>query len=324
MKSYLITLLAPALILVSGRIPNLAQSAVSSAVPLVVPSAGVSTGVSTASDLPEISAKSPIADEEIRARFRTGLEGLQKAKLTTSGEELNEQLKGRAECTLSLPPERTEQLTTESLFRNCRPSTLIVGNIYKCGKCSRWHESMASGFAIAPDVVATNYHVMENDKAATFAVMTAAGDLYPVIEVLAGNEEDDAAIVRVSIPEGKPALTPVPIAAHTRIGGRVAVISHPAGQFYTFTEGMVSRYAAFQSADDGPTSVRMTITADYARGSSGAPVFDSCGNVCGMVSSTKSIYYDKGNKDSKGNLQMVVNSCVPAASISNLITAPKE
>ena len=87
---------------------------------------------------------------------------------------------------------------------------------------------------------------------------------------------------------------------------------------------MISRYTTFKSAKDAPESVRMTITADYAKGSSGAPVFDACGNICGMVSSTNSIYYNKTKDGANENLQMVVKNCVPAASILNLITTPVE
>jgi S1-C subfamily serine protease len=61
----------------------------------------------------------------------------------------------------------------------------------------------------------------------------------------------------------------------------------------------------------------MSITADYARGSSGSPVLDDSGAVVGMVADTRSIYYtiDHGAQQ---NLQMVVKECVPSASILKL------
>ena len=62
----------------------------------------------------------------------------------------------------------------------------------------------------------------------------------------------------------------------------------------------------------------MTITADFAKGSSGAPVFDDRGNVAAMVASTSSVYYTQ-TKDTQKNLQMVFKQCVPAASILKLI-----
>jgi V8-like Glu-specific endopeptidase len=63
---------------------------------------------------------------------------------------------------------------------------------------------------------------------------------------------------------------------------------------------------------------RMAITADYAKGSSGAPVFNRKGQVVGVVSSTSSIYYSVEN-GKKENLQMVVKNCIPVESIRELI-----
>jgi hypothetical protein len=63
----------------------------------------------------------------------------------------------------------------------------------------------------------------------------------------------------------------------------------------------------------------MSITADFAKGSSGGPVFDEAGNVAGMVASTESVYYDTKN-GVRDNLQMVFKNCAPARSLLDLIT----
>jgi S1-C subfamily serine protease len=66
----------------------------------------------------------------------------------------------------------------------------------------------------------------------------------------------------------------------------------------------------------------MTVTADYAKGSSGGPVFNETGEVVGMVSSTNSIYTESGpgqdKMTPKGQLQMVIRNCVPADAIRAL------
>jgi S1-C subfamily serine protease len=78
------------------------------------------------------------------------------------------------------------------------------------------------------------------------------------------------------------------VIADEPVGNPVSVISHPGQRFYGMTAGIVSRY--FALAMHGTSVTRMAITADFAHGSSGAPVFNEFGNVVGMVTCTDSIY----------------------------------
>ena len=82
------------------------------------------------------------------------------------------------------------------------------------------------------------------------------------------------------------------------------------------TKGDVSRY--YLSRTKNMTAPRMAITADYAKGSSGAPVLNSEGEVVGMVSATNSIYYTKVRGQNQ-NLQMVIKSCIPVEAIQKLL-----
>ena len=65
----------------------------------------------------------------------------------------------------------------------------------------------------------------------------------------------------------------------------------------------------------------MAITADFARGSSGAPVLDGSGRVVGIVASTRSIYYSK-EKGMEKNLQMVLKHCIPSGELLKLLPSP--
>jgi S1-C subfamily serine protease len=145
---------------------------------------------------------------------------------------------------------------------------------------------------------------------------TADGRIMPVLSVLAASEADDIAIVQL----GGEGLQPVPLLADAPVGSKVCAISHPDSQYYTLTEGIISRYCV--RTTKGAEVPLMAITADYAKGSSGAPILDECGNAVGMVASTISIYYtNEGGK--KDNLQMVLKHCVPAASVLKLIERQK-
>ena len=68
----------------------------------------------------------------------------------------------------------------------------------------------------------------------------------------------------------------------------------------------------------------MNITAEYARGSSGAPILDSRGRVVGMVSSTQSIYSggrfrpESPGESAPGAFQMCIRNCVPLTPLQNI------
>lgn len=155
-------------------------------------------------------------------------------------------------------------------------------------------------------------------------VMTVDGTSYPITEILVADKDADAVLARIAIPEGAPPLQPIPLAANVPVGSPISVLSHPTNRFYTYTEGIISRYALHRTKPKANPAPRMTVTADFAKGSSGAPVFDRAGNVCGMVSSTNSIYYNKDEHGNQQNLQMVVRGCVPAASVLKLVSPAPE
>ena len=143
--------------------------------------------------------------------------------------------------------------------------------------------------------------------------MDYKGNVYSIEKVLAANEEDDLAILKLRNAE----LTPMALGKPANVGADVWVISHPDRKMYMMTKGMVSRYNIILDKNR-KSARRMSITADYAKGSSGAPVFNRKGQVVGVVSSTNSIYYNIVN-GKKENLQMVVKNCIPVESIHELI-----
>jgi S1-C subfamily serine protease len=252
-------------------------------------------------------------DFQLRSNFQIGLEKLLDGNQSVSLVELKKQL-NQKHSGVEIGDNPVSTVSPSKLYDQISKSVLVIGRLYNCGKCSKWHTSTASAFVISRDgIIVTNHHVLENDDGEILGAMDYKGNVYSIEKVLAANEEDDLAILKLRNAE----LTPMALGKPANVGSDVWVISHPDRKMYMMTKGMVSRYNMIMDKNRKPGR-RMSITADYAKGSSGAPVFNRKGQVVGVVSSTNSIYYNIVN-GKKENLQMVVKNCIPVESIHKLI-----
>ncbi len=200
-----------------------------------------------------------------------------------------------------------------NIYEHAKESVVVVAGLYKCPRCANWHAAPASGFVLAEEgVVVTSFHVLNDPDKKTFVVMTADGQVYPVRQVLAASRDDDVAILKIDAL----GLRPLVLGTPPGIGEPIGVISHPASHFYVYSSGIVSRWTRIRVTErpvDG-----LQITAEFARGSSGAPVLDRRGQVIGVVRSTESIYANVDAGQQK-DLQMVFKTCNPSNSIRKLV-----
>ncbi len=265
-----------------------------------------------------------VDDRSMMGQMSKQTDALVKAGKHTEMAKLVKQL-ARKSCTLTLPRPAAAKMTPAEIYTKRADSTLIVGGFYKCKHCPKWHVNPASGFAIGESICVTNFHVVNNPDKKTLIVMTRGGKVYPVVEVLAASEAADLAILRVDT--GKDKLTPAPLAAvNPPIGTEVTCISHPKQRLFTLTHGLVSRYYRYakklKNSKKRVMTTMMTITADYAAGSSGGPIFGHHGNLVAVVSSTYSAYYSVVN-GKKNDLQMVFKQTIPVSQIRALIQPAK-
>ncbi|BDS06597.1 hypothetical protein NT6N_16370 [Oceaniferula spumae] len=272
------------------------------------------TAVAQAKPLPAV-----VDDSEIIKSLSNGLGDLiDKGNVPTS-KKLASQLDKKT-CKIDLPTVSSEK--PRNIYDKCADSVVAIASVYKCNKCTEWHNSgAATGWILTADgVMVSNYHVFGGKDVSGFGIRTRDGRVAPVVEILAASKRDDVVIFRV---EGK-GFIPMALGPDARVGEELHIIAHPDSRFYTYTSGRVSRYYRKRMpAKDGEGPAIMAVTAEFARGSSGGPVMDVNGNVVGMVASTQSIYYPPKKKtDKQGPFQMVIRNCVPVSAIRALVEKP--
>jgi hypothetical protein len=262
---------------------------------------------------PVLSLAGEINDRKVLSTLTAQASLMLEEGRATKTETLTSQL-DRARCTLKLAKPSRQRLSAEELNRKSRAGVLVVALTYLCDHCNRTHCQIASGFLLTADgAFCTSYHVLSNRTAQAMIVLTGEGRIAPVREVLAANRETDLVILRA---DGS-GFTPLSLSTDAPVGSPVRVISHPNNRFYSLTEGIVSRH--FEHSRRRNSISMLAITADFAKGSSGAPVFNENGAVVASVNNTISSYYDTDDEGHKENLQMVFKNCVSSRHILELI-----
>jgi len=218
-----------------------------------------------------------------------------------------------------LKPARKKKLTPAQLYDVARHSSLIFG---KMGRNPAMQidsaYKTASAVALTPDgICATNYHVVadivlggaldHSDKNDMIRfVMDYDGNVYPLTGILAVDPLNDWAIIKID-PCGRK-LTPAPVGGDIPVGTPVYCLASPTGSHFNFTDGMVSNMTRSTNKRTGFTKYVLEITSDYGVGASGGPIFDECGNLVALVSSTISVY---AQPEQYRNFQMAYKQTVP-------------
>lgn len=227
----------------------------------------------------------------------------------------------------SIAVEFPEEVPKSVRYDTLAKSIYILGSVGKCSKCPQWHIGVAAtAWCLTSDgVMVTNHHVLAEATGAAWGVCGVDGKVFRVLDVLATDAAADVAIFRVDAKN----LCPLTLGTQPEVGAPVSIISHPDGRFFFRSSGEVARYFMAPSPPIGKIITWMSVTADFARGSSGGPVIDANGAVVGMVSRTQSIYYNAPHNNGKettsdmqqGPLQMVVKNCVPTSALRAITQA---
>ena len=151
-----------------------------------------------------------------------------------------------------------------------------------------------SGFVLTQDgYIVTNYHVIEDaveDSSVSIEVSFSDGTKYTA-KLVGGEQDNDIAVLKIDAT----GLQPVTLGDSSQlvVGESVYAIGNPLGELtYTLTDGIVSaldRLITTSSQDSNGNTVSTTLNVLQTNcainpGNSGGPLFDSYGNVVGVVS----------------------------------------
>ncbi len=180
-----------------------------------------------------------------------------------------------------------------------------------------------SGFVLTQDgYIVTNYHVIEDaaeDSSVTIEVSFANGDKYTA-KLVGGEQDNDVAIIKIDAT----GLQPVTLGDSDQlvVGENVYAIGNPLGELtYSLTDGIVSaldRLITTSSTNENGQTETTTLNVLQTNcainpGNSGGPLFDSYGNVVGIVSA-------KYTESSSGVSAEGLGFAIPINDVKDILT----
>ncbi len=139
-------------------------------------------------------------------------------------------------------------------------------------------KSLGSGFLVSPNIIATNFHVIENSYSG-YVKFVNKNEIYEIEGVVGYNKNYDLALIKIGDNDG----TPLPLKSPAvDIGQKIFAIGNPLGLEGTISDGIISGLRDFEGY-----SV-LQISAPISPGNSGGPVVNEKGEVIGVATFTMS------------------------------------
>jgi len=165
-------------------------------------------------------------------------------------------------------------LASTKVVNKVFPSTVLIAAEDINGQV----QSLGSGFLVSPNVIATNYHVIENSYSG-YVKLVNEDVLYEIEGVVGYNIQYDLALIKISNNIG----TQVSYKSSSiDIGQKIFAIGNPLGLEGTISDGIIS---GLRNIDGVPY---LQISAPISPGNSGGPVVDENGDVIGVATYTYS------------------------------------
>lgn len=228
-----------------------------------------------------------------------------------------ELLKRRPHPALTLPAPVSAQLDEAALAAKCKAAAVVVVRLARLGASNFWVAVPASGFFISTNgAFVTSSHVIHNPDYDGIIVLTGDGRVLPVRALLAEDETNDVAILQAT----GDAVSALALETAAEAGSRIAVMSHPVGRFFTFTQGAVTRRSLQHRG--AHAQELLEISAEFGPGSSGAPVVNSRGNVIGWADTLR-VWPGEVNRDPTSSPTLTFRECGVSGDVLRLLK-PRE
>tara|TARA_B100001057_G_C22680525_1_gene883573 strand:+ start:25 stop:1059 length:1035 start_codon:yes stop_codon:yes gene_type:complete len=166
----------------------------------------------------------------------------------------------------------SEVFASTDVVNKVFPATVLITAEDKNGQ----PQSLGSGFLISPNIIATNFHVIENSYSG-YVKFVNKDEIYEIEGVVGYDISYDLALIKIGNNDGTPLLLKSP---SVDIGQKVFAIGNPLGLEGTISDGIVSGLREI-----GDFSV-LQISAPISPGNSGGPVVNEKGEVIGVATFT--------------------------------------
>jgi serine protease Do len=180
-----------------------------------------------------------------------------------------------------------EELSAEQIYYSIASnqvvsiSSSVTTSSYFGSQSSTYY---GSGFIISEDgYILTNYHVISDAQqaGATINVTVRSGEVYTA-KVVGFEEDNDVAVIKIDAIGLSPAK--IGSSANLRVGERIYAVGNPSRLDYTMTDGIVSALNRTIQVESNASINMFQISAAVNRGNSGGPVYNTRGEVVGIVS----------------------------------------
>lgn len=191
-------------------------------------------------------------------------------------------------------------------------TSMYVDAIREAQEQAKPTEWTGTGFALKDNYIVTNFHVVDGAKSISVLGINGSFIKGYSADVIATDKINDLAIIKVNGVTISSANIPYSIKNTTSdVGEEVFVLGYPLtstmGEEIKLTTGVISSKTGFQ----GDVSIYQ-ISAPIQPGNSGGPLFDSKGNVIGIVSAKHSGAENVGYAIKASYLKNLMESALPA------------